>query len=52
MFFIFGFGPKTKTIEKSQFLCPVCRTRTGYELKQQRHYFSLFFYSIDSTFQA
>ena len=43
MFFIFGVGPKTKTIEKSQFLCPVCRTRSGYELKQQRNYFSLFF---------
>ena len=40
MFFIFGVGPKTKTIEKSQFLCPVCRTRSGYELKQQRNYFS------------
>ncbi len=43
MFFIFGIGPKTKVIEKSQFLCPVCRTRSSYELKQQRNYFSLFF---------
>lgn len=43
MFFIFGFGPKTKVIEKNQFTCPVCRTRSHYELKQQRHYFSLFF---------
>ncbi|HJF27444.1 zinc ribbon domain-containing protein [Acinetobacter bohemicus] len=43
MFFIFGIGPKTKVIEKSQFLCPVCRTRSAYELKQQRNYFSLFF---------
>lgn len=43
MFFIFGFGPKTKVIEKNQFVCPVCRTYSGYELKQQRNYFSLFF---------
>lgn len=43
MFFIFGFGPKTKVIEKSQFNCPVCRNRSSYELKQQRNYFSLFF---------
>ena len=43
MFFIFGVGPKTKVIEKSQFSCPVCRSRTQYELKQQRNYFSLFF---------
>lgn len=43
MFFIFGFGPKTKVIEKNQFTCPVCRTRSAYELKQQRNYFSLFF---------
>lgn len=43
MFFIFGIGPKTKIVEKSQFLCPVCRTQSAYELRQQRHYFSLFF---------
>lgn len=43
MFFIFGVGPKTRTIEKSQFFCPVCRTRSAYELQQQRQYFSLFF---------
>ena len=43
MFFIFGMGPKTKVLEKSQFLCPVCRTQSAYELRQQRHYFSLFF---------
>lgn len=43
MFFIFGFGPKTKVIEKNQFTCPVCRTRASYELRQQRNYFSLFF---------
>ncbi|MEJ2899803.1 zinc-ribbon domain-containing protein [Acinetobacter sp. NS-4] len=43
MFFIFGIGPKTKVVEKSQFLCPVCRTRSAYELKQQCNYFSLFF---------
>ncbi|MFW1753988.1 zinc-ribbon domain-containing protein [Acinetobacter wanghuae] len=43
MFFIFGLGPKTKVIETNQFVCPVCRTRSSYELKQQRNYFSLFF---------
>lgn len=43
MFFIFGVGPKTKVVEKSQFSCPVCRTRSSYELRQQRQYFSLFF---------
>lgn len=43
MFFIFGIGPKTKVIEKAQFICPVCQTNTPYELKQQRNYFSLFF---------
>lgn len=43
MFFIFGFGSKTKVIEQNQFLCPVCRTHSNYELKQQRNYFSLFF---------
>ena len=43
MFFIFGIGSKTKIVEKSQFLCPVCRTQSAYELRQQRHYFSLFF---------
>ncbi len=43
MFFIFGVGPKTKVIEKNQFLCPVCRSYSAYELKQQRNYFSLFF---------
>ena len=43
MFFIFGIGPKTKIVEKSQFICPVCRTQSAYELRQQRHYFSLFF---------
>mgnify|MGYP003582073533 FL=1 len=43
MFFIFGIGPKTKIVEKSQFLCPVCRTQSTYELRQQHHYFSLFF---------
>ena len=43
MFFIFFFGPKTKVLEKNQFVCPVCRTRTSYKLKQQRNYFSLFF---------
>ena len=43
MFFIFGIGPKTKVVEKSQFVCPVCRSRSAYELKQQRNYFYLFF---------
>ena len=43
MFFIFGIGPKTKTVENGQFVCPVCRTRSAYEMKQQRQYFSLFF---------
>lgn len=43
MFFIFGIGPKTKVVEKSQFVRPVCRSRRAYELKQQRNYFSLFF---------
>jgi uncharacterized Zn finger protein len=43
MFFLFGVGPKTKVVEKSQFLCPVCQTRSAYELIQQRNYFSLFF---------
>ena len=43
MLFIFGIGPKTKVIERSQFLCPVCQTRADYELRQQRNYFSLFF---------
>ncbi|ANF82756.1 zinc-ribbon domain-containing protein [Acinetobacter sp. NCu2D-2] len=43
MFFIFGIGPKTKLIEKNQFICPVCQTTTSYELKHQRNYFSLFF---------
>ena len=43
MFFIFGIGSKTIIVEKSQFLCPVCRTQSAYELRQQRHYFSLFF---------
>ena len=43
MFFIFGIGPKTKVVEKKQFACPVCRTYSSYELKQQRNYFSLFF---------
>ena len=33
MFFIFGFGPKTKVIEKKLFLCPVCRIHTSYEFK-------------------
>ena len=46
MFFVFGIGPKTKVIEQSQFLCPVCRTRSRYELTQQRHYFSIFFISL------
>jgi len=50
MFFIFGIGPKTKVIEKNQFLCPVCRTRSAYELKQQRNYFSLFFIPLDWPF--
>jgi transcription elongation factor Elf1 len=46
MFFIFGIGPKTKVIEKNMFVCPVCRTHTTYELKQQRNYFSLFFIAL------
>ena len=46
MFFIFGVGPKTKVVEKSQFSCPVCRTRSSYELRQQRQYFSLFFTTL------
>ncbi len=52
MFFIFGIGPKTKVVEKSQFLCPVCRTRSAYELKQQRNYFSLFFIPLISLSKA
>lgn len=43
MFFIFGIGPKTNTIEKAQFQCPVCQQFSNYELKAQRQYFSLFF---------
>jgi transcription elongation factor Elf1 len=52
MFFIFGLGPKTKVIEKNQFLCPVCRTQSTYELKQQRNYFSLFFIPLIPTSKA
>ena len=42
MFFIFGIGPKTIKTEKGQFLCPVCKNFSAYEIKQQRNYFSLF----------
>ena len=51
MFFIFGVGPKTKVVEKSQFSCPVCRTRSSYELRQQRQYFSLFFIALFPVFK-
>lgn len=43
MFFIFGIGPKTIKTNKGQFLCPVCKSDSAYEIKQQRNYFSLFF---------
>ena len=43
MFFIFGIAPKTIQTDKGQFKCPICRTYSAYELKQQRQYFSLFF---------
>lgn len=43
MFFIFGIGPKTIKTNKGQFLCPVCKSDSAYEVKQQRNYFSLFF---------
>ncbi len=43
MFFIFGVGPKTVKTAQGQFKCPVCRSYSGYEIKQQRNYFSLFF---------
>ena len=43
MLFIFGIGPKTKVIKSAEFVCPVCRAHSRYELKQQRNYFSLFF---------
>lgn len=43
MFFIFGIGPKTIKTNKGQFLCPVCKSNSAYEVKQQRNYFSLFF---------
>lgn len=52
MFFIFGIGPKAKIVEKSQFLCPVCRTQSAYELRQQRHYFSLFFIPLIPVLKA
>ena len=52
MFFIFGIGPKTIKTDKGQFLCPVCKTYSAYELKQQRNYFSLFFYSFDSPLET
>lgn len=43
MFFVFGFGPKSKVVEKNIFLCPVCHLRSHYERRQERSYFSLFF---------
>lgn len=43
MLFIFGIGPKTIQTDRGQFKCPVCRSYTAYEIKQQRNYFSLFF---------
>ena len=43
MLFIFGIGPKTIQTDRGQFKCPVCRSDTAYEIKQQRNYFSLFF---------
>lgn len=43
MFFIFGIEPKTIKTNKGQFLCPVCKSDSAYEVKQQRNYFSLFF---------
>jgi uncharacterized Zn finger protein (UPF0148 family) len=43
MFFIFGIGPRTIKTDKGQFICPVCKTNSTYQIKQQRQYFSLFF---------
>ncbi|AMW77627.1 hypothetical protein AMD27_01055 [Acinetobacter sp. TGL-Y2] len=52
MFFIFGIGPKTIKINKGQFLCPVCRSDSAYEVKQQRNYFSLFFIPLSKAKQG
>nr|WP_174506915.1 zinc-ribbon domain-containing protein [Acinetobacter sp. Marseille-Q1620] len=46
MFFIFGISPKTINTQSGQFLCPVCKTRYAYEIKEQRSYFSLFFIPV------
>ena len=46
MFFIFGVGPRTIKTNKGQFLCPVCKSNSANEIKQQRNYFSLFFIPV------
>lgn len=46
MFFIFGISAKTVKSDQGQFLCPVCKTRSAYEIKVQRRYFSVFFISL------
>ncbi|WP_373687873.1 zinc-ribbon domain-containing protein [Acinetobacter sp. YH12207] len=46
MFFIFGISPKTIKTDQGQFLCPVCKIHTTYEIQTQRSYFSLFFIRI------
>lgn len=46
MLFIFGVSPKTVKAEQGQFICPVCRQNTRYQIQQQRSYFSLFFIKL------
>ena len=46
MFLIFGISTKIIKIDQGQFLCPVCKTYSAYEIKVQRSYFSIFFISL------
>ncbi|AWL27854.1 zinc-ribbon domain-containing protein [Acinetobacter defluvii] len=46
MLFIFGISPKTVKTDQGQFVCPICKTRSAYEIKTQRNYFSLFFIKL------
>lgn len=46
MLFIFGISPKTIKTDQGQFVCPICKTSSAYEIKTQRNYFSLFFIKL------